>query len=878
MFPLLRRFRAPNSQLGSRQLSPSFASRARRALFFLLLAASVCVAWNRATAQSGVWTWKGGSSTVPGEDEGRPGIYGSPGVPAPANIPGGRGAAALWTDQSGNVWLFGGYGFDINGNVSYLNDLWELSPSTNEWAWMSGSSSIGTNGGQPGVYGTLGTAAAGNVPGGRAVPSAWIDTSGNLWLFGGYGFDSVGALSTLNDVWEFSPSTMLWTWVGGSSTIGPDFGQSGIYGTQGTPASGNIPGSRYFSTGWTDSSGNFWLFGGYGFAGNGLFGSLNDLWELNPSTNEWTWMGGSNTIPADNGGQNGVYGSPGIPAPGNTPGGRGYAANLIDSNDNVWLFGGGGFDADGDYGYLNDMWELDPANLEWTWMGGSSTVTPYSGQPGVYGVLGTPAAGNIPGGRETAIGWLGSGDKLWLFGGSGYDANDTFGSLGDLWEFNPVMDEWVWMGGSSMPGDVGQAGIYGRLGAPAAANFPGGRYYVANWKDANGAFWMFGGLGEDAKNTGGFLNDLWRFQPASALSSPAPGSALAGPSVTFTWGGAVAATGSSLWLGSTGVGSNNLYDSGETTGTSVTAKGLPNNGETIYARLYTNMDGITVHTDYTYTAASQAVLTTPAPGSTLTASSVTFSWTASPGATGYSLLLGSTGVGSSNLYNSGEVTATSASVTGLPMTGETIYARLSTTFNGSTVHYDYTYATLAPAALTSPAPGSVLAGIKATFAWTSVSGATAYSLQLGSTGVGSSNLYNSGNKTVTSLTVSGLPTNGEKIYARLTTDFSGVLVSQDYIYTAVTLGLLTTPAPGTVLAGATVTFTWKASTGTPTGYSLWIGSTGVGSSNLYNSHETTGTSATAKGLPTNSETLYVRLYTNFNGVAVPIDYTYNAAP
>jgi hypothetical protein len=36
-----------------------------------------------------------------------------------------------------------------------------------------------------GVYGTQGTAAASNVPGARYSASSWIDSSGNLWLFGG---------------------------------------------------------------------------------------------------------------------------------------------------------------------------------------------------------------------------------------------------------------------------------------------------------------------------------------------------------------------------------------------------------------------------------------------------------------------------------------------------------------------------------------------------------------------------------------------------------------------------------------------------------------------------------------------------------------------
>ena len=46
-------------------------------------------------------------------------------------------------------------------------------------------------------------------------------------------------------------------------------------------------------------------------------------------------------------------------------------------------------------GLLNDLWKFNLATKQWTWTGG--TQTGNSG--GTYGVEGTPAAANVPGGR-----------------------------------------------------------------------------------------------------------------------------------------------------------------------------------------------------------------------------------------------------------------------------------------------------------------------------------------------------------------------------------------------------------------------------------------------------------------------------------------------
>ena len=74
------------------------------------------------------------------------------------------------------------------GHPAILNDLWMYSISSGQWTWMSGSNVVN----QIGTYGTLGTPAPANVPGARDSDVSWTDMSGNLWLFGGHGFDSAG--------------------------------------------------------------------------------------------------------------------------------------------------------------------------------------------------------------------------------------------------------------------------------------------------------------------------------------------------------------------------------------------------------------------------------------------------------------------------------------------------------------------------------------------------------------------------------------------------------------------------------------------------------------------------------------------------------------
>jgi N-acetylneuraminic acid mutarotase len=285
------------------------------------------------------WTWVSGSNAV-----GQAGIYGTKGTADPSNVPGARGGAASWLDSQGKLWLFGGKGHDSAGYTGELNDLWMYDPTTFEWTWVSGSSSVD----QTGIYGTQGTADPSNVPGGTYAAVSWLDSQGKLWLFGGYGYDSAGNYGILNNLWKYDPTILEWTWVSGSSSAD----QPGIYGTKGTADPSSVPGARYRAISWLDSQGKLWLFGGTGYDSAGNGGYLNDLWEYDPATLEWTWVSGSDTL-----GQAGTYGTKGTADPLNVPGAREMSVSWIDSGGKLWLFGGNGFDLAGNFGCLNDLWQ-----------------------------------------------------------------------------------------------------------------------------------------------------------------------------------------------------------------------------------------------------------------------------------------------------------------------------------------------------------------------------------------------------------------------------------------------------------------------------------------------------------------------------------------
>ncbi len=283
-----------------------------------------------------------------------------------------------------------------------------------------------------------------------------------------------------------------WIFMKGDTTLN----NYGSYGSKGVASPTNKPGSREgCGMNWTDTDGNLWLYGDYGYAENAS-GYLSDLWKYDISSNQWTWMNGDKIINAP-----AVYGSKGIESPSNSPGARHLSTTWTDNNGNFWLFGGYNTS-----GLLNDLWKYDVLNNQWVWMSGNNTINGL----GVYGTKGMANTGNQPGSRNRACRpdtRIDADGNLWLFGGTGYAASGNVGNLNDLWKYDIVHNQWTWMGGNT---SINVTGVYGIQGIADSLNTPGARVGGVCWMDYNNDLWLFGGSGTSSGWSPKF-NDLWKF-------------------------------------------------------------------------------------------------------------------------------------------------------------------------------------------------------------------------------------------------------------------------------------------------------------------------------------------------------------------------------
>jgi len=361
------------------------------------------------------WQWIMGSGNV----STAPGDYGIKGVDRPSNRPGARVGASAAALLDHVLLVFGGAGYDANGDFGLLSDMWAYDLDVGNWSWIAGPDVRD----QAGDYGVFSVAQPTNNPGARWGAAMALDLARwRLLLFGGYGLDANGDLGLLNDVWSLSITTMHWAWIAGSDTKDA----LPFYFRKDFVSPFHVPGARHSPVVFVDAPRHRMLiFGGVGLVDAGAVGELADLWVFDLDLAVWKWQGSS----AAN--ASGVYGVPGVASAQNRPGGRmqtSWSLNALTGE--LVLFGGSGWDAHGQNGLLNDVWLFDLVSELWTWLGGNDTVD----VAGVYGTLGVADDANLAGGRRAPfLSHTSEEARFVLFGGFGVDSEAGTGALNDLW-------------------------------------------------------------------------------------------------------------------------------------------------------------------------------------------------------------------------------------------------------------------------------------------------------------------------------------------------------------------------------------------------------------------------------------------------------------
>lgn len=252
-------------------------------------------------------------------------------------------------------------------------------------------------------------------------------------------------------------------------------------------------------------------------------------------------------------------------------------------------------------------------------------------------------------------------------------------------------------------------------------------------------------------------------------------------------------------------------------------------------------------------------LVSPADGATQDETSL-IAWSVAPEAEFYSLWVG-TSKGSNDLYQTGETLATSIRVPDVLPRNQLLFARHQTKIKGSWLYRDSSFVIGAPAQLITPKGAGKLSATTPEFVWSSVPAADAYRLSIGPV-AGAEDYYFSKPSIEVHAKVDGLPLN-RTLHVRLRTQIAGTWLHRDSTVVILRKARLANPSTnGVIELRATDLLKWEPVENVDR-YYLWVGSK-PGQSDIYNSGETSGTSASIKNAPWDTP-LYLRLWTQVEG-------------
>ena len=352
--------------------------------------------------------------------------------------------------------------------------------------------------------------------------------------------------------------------------------------------------------------------------------------------------------------------------------------------------------------------------------------------------------------------------------------------------------------------------------------------------------------------------DGWRFaemnfmMPALAgparLIAPLAGAQTVTSAQPFLWTEVPGAVAYYLYVGTT-PGAKDVVDTGEIKQTTYSAKTLPA-GQRLYARIYTKMAGGWFFSDTFFDSAPASMFTYPRSGAGDVSEKEMFSWTAVKDAQAYYLQVGTT-PGAKDVADSGEIMAQSFPVTGLGP-GRTYYARVWTKLGSGWVFDEAVFKTSNTGRLTNSSDGSDLGR---GFRWTTISGAQAYYLYLG-TEPGAKNLIDSGETMETEWPTPPLPA-ARELFSKMWTKLGGGWRSRELAFN-LNGAALVQPAAGSIASYTSQLFTWTRISNAEV-YYLYVGSM-PGAKDVVDTGEIAATAYNVVGLPRN-RTLYVTLWT-----------------
>ncbi|MCA9408798.1 MAG: hypothetical protein KC733_08915, partial [Candidatus Omnitrophica bacterium] len=400
-------------------------------------------------------------------------------------------------------------------------------------------------------------------------------------------------------------------------------------------------------------------------------------------------------------------------------------------------------------------------------------------------------------------------------------------------------------------------------------------------------------------------------EPA-ALINPQVGTPLNQTTVTFQWNNGFSVTEYYLGVG-TSLQSistkpwGNIF-AGTVIGNSQEISGIPLNGKSIFARMWSKIDGKWQSIDYEFQTEDLGIggkepanLINPQPNTTINQSTLTFQWDTGSGVTEYWL-----GVGTSfqsvstkpwgNIFAKA-VNGTSQVVSGIPLNGNSVFVRLWSKIDGKWETVDYTFATedqgggsITEPEIIAPTAASTIDQTEVIFRWSAGVGVTEYYLGVGTTqnSISASpwgNIFSKSVGLAQEAAVTGIPLNGNLIFVRLWFKVNGIWQSKDYTYATVNnsggssgeSAQLIAPASGSAILSSTVTFEWTSGDGTE--YYLGVGTTQNSISkapwgNVFSKNVGTVTSVEVTNIPLNVPTIFVRLWTKVAGQWTYIDYSF----